>query len=109
MYYWPAYDGTLPTIGDAVCRVEQLGYKIYVSDHPNCTTRRGSLLDTPHLFCSKCNYTLRYITVNHYPNIYTGVKIDEDEEFDEPATKPERESKSRLRHGCGFNWFNGAN
>ena len=74
--------GTLPTVGDAIRRVEELGYHItYISNHPARTTRRReSLLDTPHLYCSKCDsyYTLQNILVNHCHNIYTGVENEED-------------------------------
>ena len=68
LYRWPEHMGTLSTVGDAIRQVEELGYHItYISDHPAHTTRRKreSLLDTPHLYCGKCNsyYTLQKVEV----------------------------------------------
>ena len=53
--------GTLPTVGDAIRRVEELGCHVtYISGHPAHTTRRETQLDTPHLYCGKCDSYILY-------------------------------------------------
>ena len=63
VYCWPAYDSTLPTIGDAVHRVERLGYKI--SKYPTCRITQISLPEEDPLFV-----TIAYRIYHHYPNMY---------------------------------------